>query len=149
MSQGVGYSQIPLVANGNVPPRRFIIGVTGAGNGQRAVIAGGSTACYFGISSDFTRYPPGSPSDDGYQAIAGENLAYAGPGQITNVDIGSTDITNCGLPIKSDSSGKATPMLTTGTTAEWVGALPMRTGVAGEVIPALVLSPFRHIPALT
>ncbi len=101
-----------------------------------------------GISADVLRYPPGSPSDDGYNAIAGENLQYAGPGQTTMLDIGVTDITNCGLPVKSDASGKATPMLVAGTTAEWVGALPWRTGVAGEVIPVQVLSPFRHFPAL-
>lgn len=149
MPQSIGYGQIPVVANGNVSPRRFIVGVTGAGNGQRAVQATGSTACYLGISSDWLRYPPNSPQDDGYIAVAGENLAYAGPGMTTNLDIGATDITNCGLPVKSDASGKGTPMLVAGTTAEWVGALPWRTGVAGEVIPVLVLSPFRHFPALS
>lgn len=149
MPFSVGFGPIPVVANGNVSPRRFVVPVTGAGNGQRAIQATGSTRPYLGISGDFTRYPPGSPSDDGYCAVAGENLTYFAPGQSCNLDIGATDITDCGTPLKSDANGKGTPMLTTGTTAEWVGALPWRTGVAEETIPVYVLSPFRHFPALS
>lgn len=149
MSQyNVAYGQIPLTANGNVSPRRFIVPVASAGNGQRAVQASGSTLPYLGISQDWTRFPPGSAADDGYIAIAGEPLPYAGPGMTTNLDIGAT-CANCTVPVKSDGSGKGTPMLLTGTTAEWVGALLWRTAVADEVVPVLVLSPFRHFPALS
>ena len=136
MPQSIGYGQIPVVANGNVSPRRFIVGVTGAGNGQRAVQATGSTACYLGISSDWLRYPPNSPQDDGYIAVAGENLAYAGPGMTTNLDIGATDITNCGLPVKSDASGKG---VVTTTDKDAAGAIARQAGVSGDIIEVDVI----------
>lgn len=149
MPYSVALGAIPVVANANVRPRRFVVPVTGSGNGQRAIEATGSTRCYLGISKNWLRYPPGSPSDDGFIAVAGENLAYAGPLETTELDIGSTAITDCGTPLKSDANGLGTPMLTTGTTAEWVGALPWRTCAASETIPVLVLSPFRQFPALS
>lgn len=147
MNGSVAWGQIPLTANGNVSPCRFIVPVASAGNGQRAVQASGSTLPYLGISQNWTRFPPGSAADDGFVAVAGENLAYAGPNMTADLYLGAT-CANCTIPVKSDGSGKGTPMLTTGTTAEWVGALLWRTGVTDEIVPVLVLSPFRHFPAL-
>lgn len=145
-----GLTQLNFTANGNVSPRRFIVPVTGAGNGQLAIQASGRTRALVGISADFTRFPPGSPQDDGYVAIANEALPYHGPMEICNLDIGSTAVTDCAIPLTSDSDGKGLPVSFAAgqTTGTWVGAVPMRTCAASETIPVLVLSPSYFFPAL-
>lgn len=133
-------TQIPLTANGNIPPRRFITSVSGNANFGLAVLATASTAIILGVSADATRNAPGSAGDDGYLAIAGEELPYHGPLQIANLDIAGT-VSNMGVLLTTDGSGKGVATAPSDGTTTYYGAVALRAGVSGETIPVFVLPP--------
>lgn len=58
-----------MVANGNIAPCRFVKQDT-----TGKVVAAGATDVPFGISQEGSRNPPYTGLDDGYAAIAGENI---------------------------------------------------------------------------
>lgn len=144
---------IPLVANGNVRPNRFITFV--AGTPSVAVEAPDASTPVAGVSEAWKRFPPNSPSDDGFIAIAGEDLPYHGPLQRAQVLLG-TAVTDMTKPLVAYTdgtygAGAAKPASFAGgqTTGIWLAAIPERLGVAGEIIPVLVLSPTFCHPALS
>lgn len=133
--------QITYTANGNIRPRRFVTTVTGNGNAQKCVEATLSTAIIIGVSFNGTRYVPGSPADDGYLAIAGEQCSIHGPGHIADLDLGA-NVTNAGALLTTDGSGLGTPTpAVTDGTVTYYGALAAQTGLSGETIKVIVLAP--------
>jgi hypothetical protein len=144
------FTQTPLEANGDIYPRRFIVGVAGTGN--LGVQATGSTIPILGVSYDKLRYPPNSPADDGKNAVAGEQLSYHGWGTIARVDIG-TDITDLTVPVTSDGSGKAKPVSFAGgqTALVWIAGLPLDIGTSasGASTRVYILPPSCVHPALS
>lgn len=133
-------TQIPLVANGNIRPNRFLTGVTGNANFLLAVEATAATQTLFGVSGDSTRYAPGSPGDDGFIAIAGEHIPYHGPLQVANLKLGGT-VDNMNVPLSSDSAGRGVATAPADGTGNRYGAIALRAGVLDEVIPVYVLPP--------
>lgn len=130
----------PKMANGNIPPRRFLATVTGAGNADLVVLATDSTKMIMGVSYNATRYVPGSPADDGYLAIAGEPCPYHGAGHMCELDLGGT-VSNVGLALTTDGSGKGVAAAPTDGTIIWFGAIALQTGVADDIVKVLVLAP--------
>jgi len=131
-------------ANGNVRPSRVVTGVTGAGNGGLCVEASvAGTIPGLGISGEWTRFPGGSPADDGYHAIATEPCTVHGPGSKVNAVAGAA-ITDTRLPLTFDNQGRVvTATVGTGGTDTWCIAWPTRTAVgAGEKIEVIVVQPF-------
>lgn len=128
-------------ANGNISPRRFLTSVTGSGNANKVVQASAATAMIVGISANTTRFPPGSPADDGYCAVSGEPVPYHGIGHICDLDIGGT-VSNAGVFLSADSSGKGVSTALADGTEQFYGALALETGVDGDTIRVYVISPF-------
>jgi hypothetical protein len=122
----------PLVAGGNVSPCRFVKISTTAGQGVQAAAG---TDLLVGISIEETRYPPNSPADDGLVAIANENLPYLGPGQVTNLIINAT--LTAGVVVTADASGKGIAP----AAGDYVGAILLQGGVAGDKVMAYILPP--------
>lgn len=132
--------QVTYIANGNISPRRFLTTVTGNGNADKVVQASASTAILVGVSFDATRYPPGSPADDGYLAIAGEQCPAHTAGHICNLDIGGT-VSNAGVLLTSDANGKGIAQAPADGTTCYYGAMARQTGVSGDTIKVVVLAP--------
>lgn len=133
-------TQIPLSANGNIRPNRFITSVSGNGNFCLAVEATAATQTIFGVSGNETRYAPGSPGDDGFIAIAGEHLDYFGPLQIGQLVLGGT-VSDMGIPLTSDSAGRGVATAPVDGTSNRYGAIALRPGLVGETIPVYILPP--------
>lgn len=129
------YTQPPMTAGGNVAPKRFITPSTTAG--KTAVQASAASQLLIGVSEMWTRYPPGSPSDDGYVAVSTEPLPYRGPLQIASLTLGGT-VSNPATPLTTDANGKGVAA----STGNYVGALALELGVSGEDIDVYVLPPF-------
>lgn len=147
MSAGFPFTQIAFEANGNISPRRFL--TTVAGSAQKVVQASGVTTPIIGVSYNKLRFPPNSPSDDGFNAIAGEHVSYHTAGEIALVDAGA-NITDLTVAVTSDNNGKATPVVMVSDTAlTWVGGLPMDLVNSGEQVWVMILSPFAFHPTLS
>ena len=128
-------------ANGNVRPRRFLTVVSGAANADYLVEATAASQLLIGVSSDATRYPPGSPADDGFVAIAGEPLPYHGPGHMCQLDLGGTVDGTTGWLLTSDGSGLGVATAPSDGTTRYYGALALRSGISGDTIDVVVLAP--------
>lgn len=137
-------THISLVANGNVSPARFIAPVVSSTGGAKGVQASDPTVLILGVSYNETRFPPNSPADDGYCAIAGENLPYHGPGEICGLILGGT-VSSANVPLTTDSAGKGVTVDTTAATLIWVGAISLQAGVSGDEVMVYVLSPFYQL----
>lgn len=133
-------SQIPLVANGNISPGRFLTGVSGAGNFLLAVQASASTALILGVSERGVRGPADGQSgtNETYIAIAGDEIPYRGPLQIAELQLGAT-VSNMNVPLTSDANGKGTPLAPSNGTTTYYGAIALQGGAADEFIPVYVL----------
>lgn len=132
------FSLMPLVANGNVRPNRFLTLV--AGTFGAAVEATAATQILVGVSADGGRYAPGSPGDDGFIAIAGEGLDYVGPLQTANLKLGGT-VSDATILLTTDANGCGVASAPSAGTTKYYGALALRAGAADDVIPVWVLPP--------
>lgn len=144
MAENVGrFSWLNLTANGNVRPSRVVVGVTGAGNAKKCVEATtAGTLPALGIARENTRYPGGSPSDDGNHAIAGEPVAVYGPGDVGNAIAGAA-ISNASLPLTYDTQGRVITAAPAAGTNVWCIGFPGHTvTAAGEKVEVFVTSPF-------
>lgn len=135
-------TQIPLTANGNVRPGRFLTGVTGNANFLLAVEATASTQFLLGVSE---RYPRGPSDGQGgsnelYVAVAGEHIPYRGPLQIAELLLGGT-VSNMNVPLTSDGSGRGVALAPADGTTTWYGAVALQAGVENDYVPVYVLPP--------
>ena len=123
------------VADGNITPFTFVkLSTTVQG---RVVQAASHTDKLFGVSQPGTRNPSSSLfNDDGFAAIQGENVGIFGPPQVgVMLKLGGT-VTR-GDQLTSDGSGQG---ITTTTTADWVGAIALDSGVANDIIPVQLVA---------
>lgn len=136
-------SWLNLTANGNIQPKRVVVGVAGAGNGLKAVQAStAGTLPPLGVSGVSTRFPPGDPADDGYHAIAGESVTVLGPGERGNVIAGAA-ITDCSMPLTYDNQGRAVTAAPAAGTNVWCFGWPTYTvTAAGQEVEVAVTFPF-------
>ncbi len=122
------------VAGGNIKPSRFVtISTTVRGRVTQTTTG----AQIHGISQEGTRNTPYSSLDDGYAAIAGENIRiYGPPNKDVLLVIGGT--VTAGDRLKSDTDGKG---VVTITNLEEYGAIAMVDGVLNDVIPVQCVGP--------
>lgn len=122
------------VATGNITPCSFVK--------QSTTLDGKVTLCgagdkIYGISQKGTRNPPLSPLDDGYAAIAGENvMLYTFP-DTTLLTIGTGGCAP-GDRLKADASGFG---VATTSTGDEIGAVALGTGASGDQVPVKLISP--------
>ncbi len=117
------------VANGNISPSRFVKQDTTVVG--KVLQTSATTDPVYGISQPGTRNPPYPLLDDGFAAIAGENLfIYGPPDKDVMLELGGT-VTQ-GDSLTSDSSGRG---ITTTSTGNFIGAIAMANGTIGQLIP--------------
>lgn len=145
-------NQPPVTADGNVRPNRVLVGV--AGVPYAGVEAADGSKPPLGVSEGGQRFPAGSPSNDGYIAVAGETIAYRGIGQRAQVLVG-TAITDLTKPVVAYTDGtygagcvKPVSFAAGQTTGIWQLGFPEDTAAAGELVYVTVDPQFYH-PALS
>ncbi len=123
------------VANGNIPPCRFVKLDTSAAD--KVLVCGAGESPY-GVSGPGVRNVPGDIGlDDGYHAIAGHNcLVFGPPEKDVLLEAGGT--ITIGALLKSGAAGVA---VATVTNLDIVGAIAMQAGVAGDLIRVQLIPP--------
>jgi hypothetical protein len=122
------------VAAGNIAPSRFVVLTSADG---KVVQAAAATDKLYGISHQGTRRAPFGGLDDGYAAIAGENLCVYGLGaKDVLLEIGAGGCAQ-GDRLTSDVDGKG---IKTITDHNEYGAIAQVAGVAGDLIYVEVMS---------
>lgn len=120
------FGSFSKIAGGNVSPCRFVKLDSTVG---RAVHAGANEAI-FGISQPSTRRLALSGWDDGYAAIAGENLNIIGPGDDEALlEIAETVTVGDYLQATTDGKGAVA-----NTDKDHVGAQALESGTSGQLI---------------
>jgi hypothetical protein len=119
------------VANGNVSPARFVY-LDSSADGK-VLQASAATQKLFGISQAGTRRAPYSGLDDGYAAIAGENLQVYGLGEQCMLELAGTVAP--GDRLTATSGGKG---IKTTTNLDEYGAIAQAAGSSGQLVPVLV-----------
>ena len=116
-----------FTATGNIKPMRFLIQATTTDN--QVTAASTNSVRLVGISGPGTRYPPWSALDDGFHAVAGENVeVFQPPMKEAYLQLGGT--VAAGDLLTSDSDGQGV----TGTTGQQTGARARQAGVSGQSI---------------
>lgn len=126
------------VASGNIAPSRFVKDDTAA-DGKVAVCGAGDKIR--GVSQAGTRRAPYSSLDDGYAAIAGEEVGVFGATELCYLELGGT-VAN-GDRLKASTLGVG--VATTTNLDEW-GAIAQSAGTSGQLIQVLVV-PYGQISA--
>lgn len=120
---------IPGVAGGNISPSRFVRLSTAADN---TYLQAGAGEKIVGVSQKGTRRAPYGSLDDGYAAIAGENILVFAQGMTCGLELGGT--VAAGDRLKADADGKG---VAAGTGEEY-GAIAPQAGTSGDVIEVQV-----------
>lgn len=110
MASGFSPPGFQFVAGGNITPSRIVKISTAADN--TVLISASATSPNIGIAQQGTRRAPGTGDDDGYAAIAGENIQVFSGSCMAPVEIGGT-VTR-GDALTSDSAGRAIATTTEG-----------------------------------
>ena len=93
---------VPVTAGGNIRPSRLLK----IGSADNTVVeATAATDVVIGISAPWTRQAPYGSLDDGFHAIAGENVTMYGSGEIAPLIAGSGGMAR-GARITSDANGQ-------------------------------------------
>ena len=135
----IGLTAPSWVANGNISPCRFV--TPSSTNQGKCVQTTAATQLPVGISGEYTRNQPGSAADDGYAAVAGEEVNVHPPGTICNLTLGGTVGTNALIVSHTDGTGVA---WASSTTAQWIAAMCIVGGVAGDKVPVWMLPPNQY-----
>lgn len=131
----MGYTELTLVARGNIVPSRF---VRLDGSGECGCVQAGDNTDLIGVAQAGTNRPQVTGLVEAqYAAQAGQQVQVAGLGSICLVEAGAA-ITP-GQYLKSDAQGRAVPIATSGTTIQNYGAIALQGGSAGEMIRVQVL----------
>src|SRR5262245_21897153 len=114
-------------ATGDIFPSRFV-----KINGSHKVAQAGTNERAMGVSTEGTKFPPGSQGLSApYKAAeAGDNLTVYGDGDICLLEIGSGGVT-AGDLLKSDTNGKGVTSPQTETSLVYIGAVALETAAAG------------------
>ena len=125
----------PVTAGGNITPSRVLVSSTTVAN--RVIQATNATVQPVGVSQRGTRntpYASGTATlDDGFAAIAGENLTVFSDGDTCALELGGT--VAIGDKLMSDTSGRGI----TATTTNWTVGIASKAGVLGDIIEIQVL----------
>lgn len=116
------------VAGGNIAPARFVKRTSSSG--EAVLTQCGANEAVYGISQQSTRRMALSGWDDGYAAVAGDNISLIGPGDDeAALEIGSGGVT-AGAYIKSDADGKG---VIGSTDKDHIGAIALHDAAAGAI----------------
>jgi len=122
---------LQLKANGNITPSRIVKLVSGTDNG--VTISAAATSVNIGVAQKGTRRAPGTGDDDGFAAIAGENVGVYSAGSGTAVvEAGGT--VAVGDALTSDANGRA---IATTTDGDFIIGWALQAGTANDLIDFL------------
>lgn len=125
---------INMIAGGNVLPKTFVKGDT---SNSLTCLQAGAGDVPIGVTGNWTRYAPGTASDDGFQAVATEFPEAVAVGGITPITAGAAF--GAFVFLKPDAAGKA---IATTAVSDIPGAFSLEAAAgAGEAIRCLVLAP--------
>lgn len=132
----MGYTELTLVARGNILPSRF---VRLDSSSECGCVQAGDNTDIIGVAQAGTNRPQiNGWVDAQYAAQAGQQVQVAGLGSVCLVEAGA-QITP-GQLLKSDAQGRAVPIATTGTTIQNYGAIALQGAAAvGEKVRVQVL----------
>lgn len=129
------WTELQLVARGNIPPFRFVRLDSASENG---CVQAGDNTDVIGVAQGGTNKPEVSGLISAqYAAETGQPVRVAGIGSITLVEAGAT--VTPGQYLKSDANGRAVPVATTGTVIQNYGAIALQGGTAGSLIRVMVI----------
>ena len=127
-------------ANGNIHPGRFVK-LDSSTAGGKVLECAGTTVPIFGIAQMATRNAPYPLLDDGYAAIASEDLlVYTFSDKEVWLEIGSGGC-NPGDRLTSDGTGAG---IATTSTGNWVGAVAKQQGAQGDLVPVDVVPSYQY-----
>lgn len=119
----------PMIANGNIAPSRFLKQDTTVDN---KCLQAGAGNKLIGVSQRGTRNTPYSTLEDGFCAIAGEDLQIYGPEETCLLELGGT--VAAGDRLKADANGKGV----TAASGDEYGAIAGQAGTSGKLIEVVV-----------
>lgn len=124
-----------FIADGNISPSVF---VKLAGTGKNLKVAeAGANDRVIGVSGEGVRRAPGTGSDDGFHAIAGEECEVFLAGEICLLEANAAVVP--GDPLESAADGQGDPVATTAASRRNIGAIALEdASAAGEKIKVLV-----------
>lgn len=129
----MGFSppNLQIVAGGNISPSRVVCISTAADNTvlQSAL----ATSPNIGIAQKGTRRAPGTGDDDGFCAVAGDNVQIWGPSCMGEGELGGT-VTR-GDRVTSDGNGR---LVTTTTIGDQVVGWCLQSGALSDMVMILV-----------
>ncbi len=129
------WTELQLVARGNIAPFRFVRVDTTTENG---CVQAGDNTDVIGVAQGGTNKPEVSGMiTSQYAAENGQPVRVAGVGSITLLEVGGT--VTPGQYLKSDSQGRGVPVATTGTVIQNYGAIALQGGSTGSIIRVMVL----------
>lgn len=120
-----------FIAAGNIAPSRFVKQTTTA---DHKVSQAGAGEALIGIAQKGSRNTPYSTLDDGFAAIAGEDLLVFQPGDTAPLELGGT--VTVGDYLKSDASGKG---VTASADGEHYGARALEAGTSGKIVEVFIV----------
>lgn len=123
---------LQVTSGGNIRPSRVVKISTAADN--TVLESASATSANIGLAQQGTRRAPGTGDDDGYAAIANENIGVFGPGSgLAPGALGGT-VTR-GDVVTSDANGL---LVTTTTEGDCMIGWAFQSGVSGDVVEILV-----------
>lgn len=144
MSLRDGYK---FVAGGVIYPSRFVY-LYSSDDSTVLQPAAANTRC-LGISQPGTEDAPGLNGATAYAASADlDPIMVFLPGDIAPLEIGSGGVSTNDL-IKCDATGKGIVAASTGQTTQWVSAIALEAGAAGEIVNVLVIPPTPYTPTVS
>lgn len=126
-------------ANGTIRRCRFVKQDTSADN---LVLEADANEAIVGISDESAQDAP-IPNASANAAEAGDMLRIYTIGKVCLLEVGTGGWTP-GAELKSDADGKGVLVATTGTTIQEIGAIALKTGVAGDLSPVIVFRGVRR-----
>lgn len=115
------------MANGNITVKSFIKLISGS---PKLVVIAGANDPVYGLSGQNLKYPQGLGGSATIAAEQYDSVEVIEPGQIGQVTLGGTVVE--GGYVKSDGSGFAVAIATTGTTKQQVAGIMLDGGSANE-----------------
>lgn len=131
---------------GNIYPSRF---VKGDASNDWTVLQAGTNEDAIGISTEGDANPPTSGNTLGVPYyVSGQDMKVYGPGSVCLLELGTGGITRFAY-LKADTDGKGVAATTSGATAQFVGAMALESGSAGDKVRVYVVHLPKYYPALS
>lgn len=132
---------LPLKANGNISPQRFVASDSSGDFLCRQATAGDTAIV--GVSQVGTKYPPNLDALLGttitqYAAVQGDQLEIFANGDVCGITLGVGGC-NGGDLLQSDSTGRGVVL----TASNWYGFKSFQAGAVNEIVSGVVMIGYR------